>query len=281
MNIIHEWAKASTLEVNFAHRNKAYGAYDLRTRYRRHALSAMLIASFLFLCGFGAYFAAQGKSEAMPELPHEVILTTIDPTPPLPPPDVDKPVPPVVDKVIPPKRITFLVPEIVKDNVVKEELPTVADLQDAVSSTIYQVGANTHQVAAVDVAPQTVEAPVVVTVPPPPPPPTTIVDDVVEEPPFFDVVEQMPEIVGGIAGLQAKIVYPEMAKRAGIQGRVAVQFVVDELGNVTQVNVLTPIGGGCDEEAMRVIQQANFRPGMQRGRPVKVRMVVPIRFRLN
>jgi periplasmic protein TonB len=95
------------------------------------------------------------------------------------------------------------------------------------------------------------------------------------------VVEQMPELIGGLAELQSRIRYPEMARRAGIEGRVYVQFIVNERGEVEDPRVIRGIGGGCDEEAIRAVQQAQFRPGMQRGRPVRVQYSLPIVFRLQ
>ena len=110
---------------------------------------------------------------------------------------------------------------------------------------------------------------------PPPPPPK---DD---EPEFFVVVEQMPQLQGGIGQLQQKVNYPEMARRAGIEGRVTIQFIVNEQGRVENARVVRGIGGGCDEEALRVVSQARFVPGLQRGRPVKVQFSLPIVFRLT
>lgn len=110
---------------------------------------------------------------------------------------------------------------------------------------------------------------------PPPPPPK---DD---EPEFFVVVEQMPQLQGGIGQLQQKVNYPEMARRAGIEGRVTIQFIVNEQGRVENPRVVRGIGGGCDEEALRVVSQARFVPGLQRGRPVKVQFSLPIVFRLT
>ena len=98
---------------------------------------------------------------------------------------------------------------------------------------------------------------------------------------IFVVVEQMPELIGGIAALQKEIRSPEMARQAGVNGRVFVQFIVDEMGNVSNPVVLRGIGGGCDEEALRVIKKAKFKPGMQRGKAVKVRYVIPIVFKLR
>ena len=69
----------------------------------------------------------------------------------------------------------------------------------------------------------------------------------------FMIVEEMPELLGGLASLQSEIQYPAIAKNAGIEGRVFVQFVVDESGNVQDPVVVRGIGGGCDEEAIRGI----------------------------
>lgn len=98
---------------------------------------------------------------------------------------------------------------------------------------------------------------------------------------YFIVVEQMPELIGGLADLQQNIQYPEMAKRAGIEGRVVVQFIVNEEGKVENPQVIRGIGGGADEEALKVVKQAKFKPGMQQGEPVPVQYSLPIFFRLQ
>ena len=97
----------------------------------------------------------------------------------------------------------------------------------------------------------------------------------------LEIADIMPELIGGMAALNAQVVYPPIAGRAGIHGRVIVQFVVDEYGKVNNPVVLTPIGAGCDEEAVRVIMNAKFMPGQHNGKPAKVRISIPIRFRLN
>jgi protein TonB len=113
--------------------------------------------------------------------------------------------------------------------------------------------------------------------PPPPPPPA---DDEPEEE-IFLVVEQQPELIGGMASIWKNIKYPDIARKAGIEGRVTVQFIVDERGGISDLKVVRGIGGGCDEEALRAVQKAKFKPGMQRGRPVKVRYSLPIVFKLQ
>jgi len=110
--------------------------------------------------------------------------------------------------------------------------------------------------------------------PPPPPPKSEETQD-----DFFVVVEQMPQLIGGLASLQKKVKYPEMARRAAIEGRVTIQFIVNEQGKVENPKVIRGIGGGCDEEALKAVMTARFRPGMQRGRPVRVQYSLPIVFR--
>ncbi len=112
---------------------------------------------------------------------------------------------------------------------------------------------------------------------PPPPPPA----EEEPEPEIFVIVEEPPQLIGGLAGLQAKIRYPEIAKKAGVEGRVFLQFVVDEQGNVSDAIVTRGIGAGCDEEAIKAILQAKFTPGRQRGKAVKVKMSLPVTFKLR
>lgn len=115
--------------------------------------------------------------------------------------------------------------------------------------------------------------------PPPPPAAKKAVEE--EEPEIFLVVEQDPELIGGLEGLQRSIRYPEIARKAGIEGRVFVQFVVDEKGNVVDPIVTRGIGGGCDEAALEAVRKAKFKPGKQRGRAVKVQYSLPVTFRLQ
>jgi TonB family protein len=96
----------------------------------------------------------------------------------------------------------------------------------------------------------------------------------------FIIVERMPELIGGLSALQQELRYPAIAKRAGIEGRVFVQFIVDERGHVEDAQVVRGIGAGCDEEAVRAVQQMRFVPGRQRGKAVRVKMSLPVTFRL-
>jgi periplasmic protein TonB len=111
-------------------------------------------------------------------------------------------------------------------------------------------------------------------------------EEEVAEDVIFTVVEDQPEFPGGETARQQflsdNLRYPQMAREAGIQGTVFVTFVVEIDGSVTDVRIVRGIGGGCDEEAIRVVKMMpNWEPGRQRGQPVRVQFVMPIRFRLN
>jgi TonB family protein len=102
----------------------------------------------------------------------------------------------------------------------------------------------------------------------------------------FQVVEHQPEPVGGMKAfyeyVRKNIKYPDEARNKGIQGRVFVQFVVDTDGSLTDIAILKGIGAGCDEEALRLIENSpKWTPGKQRGKPVKVRMSLPVVFKLD
>ena len=117
---------------------------------------------------------------------------------------------------------------------------------------------------------------------PPPPPPKKEKQRVVEEEPvYFVAVEEMPYPIGGIRAIHDLIRYPEIAKRAGIEGKVYILAYVDERGIVTKTEVLKGIGAGCDESAEYAVKHTKFSPGKQRGKPVKVKVMIPIVFRLE
>ncbi len=97
----------------------------------------------------------------------------------------------------------------------------------------------------------------------------------------FVVVEQQPELIGGLKSLQSKISYPEKALENKIEGRVVLQFIVDKNGDVQNPKIIRGIGYGCDEEALRAVKEAKFHPGVQRGEPVDVQFSLPIIFKLS
>lgn len=149
--------------------------------------------------------------------------------------------------------------------------------------------------------------------PPPPPPPPEIIeivedeveieeeleiedtesdeDEIIEieeedDDEFFMVVENMPEFPGGDLGLmkyiQKNVKYPPIAKEYNITGKVYVQFIVDKSGIVTNVKVVRGVDKNLDAEAVRVVKSLpKYKPGKQRGKPVRVMFTIPINFTLN
>ncbi|MEQ9468173.1 MAG: energy transducer TonB [Ekhidna sp.] len=103
---------------------------------------------------------------------------------------------------------------------------------------------------------------------------------------IFVIVEQEPKPQGGLEAfynyLARELRYPPAATRLGISGTVYIQFVIEKDGTITNVKVAKGIGAGCDEEAIRVIENApDWIPGKQRGVLVRVKKVIPIRFALE
>ena len=103
---------------------------------------------------------------------------------------------------------------------------------------------------------------------------------------IFTIVEDPAAPIGGMTAFYKyvgeKIKYPPQARRMGVEGRVFVEFVIDRDGSITDVRAVKGIGAGCDEEAVRILQAApKWKPGKQRGKPVKQRMVLPITFKLG
>ncbi|NJO03381.1 MAG: TonB family protein [Bacteroidia bacterium] len=166
----------------------------------------------------------------------------------------------------PPPKTILEQPEIVE---VKNEEEIIQDLEINLDVELNEHVAPTRSVFSNDGA--AVQAP--------PPPPEEKEDEI------FLVVEEKPEPNGGYEAfykfIGENLKYPSAATRMGIEGRVFLQFVVDKEGRIKDVQVVKGIGSGCDEEAARVLSIApNWKPGKQRGRPVHVKMTLPIIFKL-
>jgi protein TonB len=204
----------------------------------------------------GAFLSDQiAKKAAMSE---EVTLAE--------PPPIDKTVPPPPPVIPPPpvvQTIKFTPPKVVKDEDVKEEPPpTQEEMKDVQISTTTQEGEK-----VVDL------------------PPETPVGDP-DEGKVFTIVEEMPAFPGGegkmLEYIAKNIKYPPVARENGIQGRVYVTFVVDKDGKIKDAKVLRGIGGGCDEEALRVVKtMPEWKPGRQNGRSVQVQYNLPVNFVLK
>lgn len=111
-------------------------------------------------------------------------------------------------------------------------------------------------------------------------------DPGVEDKLFTGIVEQNPEPEGGYEAfysfLAKELNYPKTARKMGIEGKVFVSFIVNKDGQLTDIEIIKGIGAGCDLEAERVMKNSpKWKPGKQRGRPVRVKMVVPIIFSLK
>lgn len=116
--------------------------------------------------------------------------------------------------------------------------------------------------------------------------PVQVEEEEPEEQTIFEVVEHMPEFPGGMAAcltfLSKNIKYPPIAQENGTQGRVIIQFVVNKDGSIVDPKVVRSVDPYLDKEALRVIlTMPKWKPGMQRGKPVRVKYTVPVMFRLQ
>ena len=103
---------------------------------------------------------------------------------------------------------------------------------------------------------------------------------------FFEIPDQMPEFPGGLSELKnflsKNVRYPKLAQKAGVEGRVLAQFVVEKDGSVNNVKVVKHVNQELDAEAVRVIKSMpKWKPGIKNGAPVRVRYTLPISFRLD
>lgn len=249
-------------DIVFENRNKEYGAYQLRQGYGRNVfigfgITAIVVAFILLLPVLSKLFGGDTVQEKV--APRKLVYTDLSAPPPI---DKPKPPPPQIQLPKLQKVIKFVPPKVVKEEVV-EEIPTIQEIkQNEVASV------------AVDGATDVVfEEPV---------------EEVVAEDPneIFTVVEQQPEFEGGYEALtmylRNNMRYPVMARKMGVEGTVHVSFLVNKTGSISEVKVLRGISAECDKEAIRVVEaMPSWKPGRQNGHNVYVRMVMPLKFRLN
>ncbi len=115
--------------------------------------------------------------------------------------------------------------------------------------------------------------------PPPPPPPKEEVDESAQ---IFVAYDEPPAPIGGFAAIQRNLVYPEIARKAGVEGRVVVHCLIDRRGNVVDTKILKSLGNnGCDEAAIAAINSVKWKPAKQRDKPVKVWVAIPVVFQLK
>jgi len=254
-------------ELVFEAKNHAYGAYELRKNSSKRHLRALIIASaiFVFIVSSPLLFRQILHKKAIEKDVSVRILTDIK---------IDQPKEDEIVRALPPpppvrNTIKFIPPVIKPDELVaEEELPVtqkeVIETTAAVSNIVFDKG--TDDVAA---------------------PVATVNNQITEETDQpYSYVEQMPQFPGGdlemIKFIRLNLRYPPMAQENRITGTVVVNFVVDRDGKITRVKVIRGVGGGCDEEAVRVISKMpTWSPGKQGGKAVLVSFTVPIRYSLN
>ncbi|WP_373548998.1 energy transducer TonB [Haliscomenobacter sp.] len=264
----------SWLREVFRYRNQEYGAYYLRQQYPRNMMWGGLLSISLIGLLYGGSLLAQALQEKMISMREYTMPNMVTPPPPVkeetpPPPPVTPPPPPARPTII------FVVPKVLDDNQVPEEYepPTQADLVDKNPGTVTSAG----DPNGVDYIPE--ETPIE----PLPPPIVVEGEKEIKESIPFVFVEQMPAFRGVLQKyLAEQLEYPTIAKENGIQGIVVIQFVVNEEGKITNPFIAKDIGGGCGEEALRVVRSMpEWLAGKQRGVPVKVQMNLPVKFKLE
>jgi len=269
-------------DIIFRGRNKLYGAYDLRMSYERHMRRGLAWGLFVFLLLVSTpkIFALFSTEEEM-----EIIcyccpcITDVD----LPPKkEESKEIPTFIPPPPPPPKstIAYLPPVIKADDLVDLEaiVATIEDLGN------FEIGTKTLEGSDDGIAMGILEdygdgdffdseVPVVEV-------------KKKQDPEVFMYVEQMPVFGSGIQELMeylsSRIKYPDLARSAGIEGTVVIQFVVNPQGKVTDVTLVRGIGGGCDELAVKIVSNMpDWSPGKQQGRAVPVKMTLPIKFNLK
>lgn len=258
-------------DMVFERRLRDYGAFELRMESSGRHRKALIVTIILFIAVFAVPKLIKSIIPEKKEVNVEV--TAISKI------DLEKAKPtepqPVIEQAPPEKiksTIKFTPPVIKEDSEVKDEeiMKTQEEVTDSkLSISVADVKGNSTDADAVDLADLQQK--------------TQVVEE--EEKPFT-VVEQMPEFPGGEAArvkfLRENIIYPPMARESGITGTVFVTFVVSRDGSLSNFKILRGIGGGCDEEAIRVLKMMpSWIPGKQGGKTVPVQFNLPIRFTLQ
>ena len=263
--------KVEWLDVVFAGRNKAYGAYELRKGNSKTTTKAVLIGGLLFALAISTPLILKFISGFVPE--EEAVKVTevvLQPPPPLedkavPPPPPEPPKPKIDQVKFPPLAV---VPE---EQVRDEEPPTVEELKVADPGQKDIVGDPNADIVInepVGNAPKEAEV---------------TEDNSIKD---FASVEVLPEFPGGMGNfgkyIQKNFNYSPMAREQGVSGKVIVSFVVEKDGNLTDIKILRDLGLGTGQEAVRVLKASpKWKVGIQNGRPVRVAYTLPIALRLE
>lgn len=269
------WQKKSIDDLVFEGRNKTYGAYLLRRVYDKHMARAMISGIIFFILAMSTPHIIRMIKGILPETENELLSREVTLAEP-PPIDPNKPEPPPPPKVEPPPlkdQIKFVPPVVKKDEEVLEEEapPDIAALDTLEIANKTEKG---DTLLGKDMS-LTEEEPAVV----------AVLEEPKEEEPF-SYVEQMPTFPDGQEAMYKfiydRIKYPAIARENGISGQVIVQFVVSKDGDIKNAKVMRGIGGGCNEEALRVVNEMpRWKPGKHNGRAVPVTFTLPIKFVLQ
>ena len=250
-------------EMVFENRNREYGAYAVRKGYNRNLVVAVVatLIVFILILLYPAITKWLGANEVpVKDPPRKLVYTELSAPPPI---DKPKPPPPQVQLPRLQKIIKFVPPKVVREEV-REVIPTIEEIK-------------VNETAA-----EAVEGPTEVIFEEP-------VAEVVGgqgDDELFTVVDQQPEYAGGydamMSFIKSNMTYPPNARRMRVEGTVHVSFIVSKTGAISDVKVLRGIMTECDREAVRVVQMMPpWKPGKQNGRPVNVRFIMPLKFRLN
>jgi periplasmic protein TonB len=275
------WMKSTIDDLVFENRNKEYGAFYLRRIYDKYMTRGILSSLLFFLLlVFGPKLYAKYQ-DMMAAKEDDLSLTEVTLAEP-PPIDPKTPPPPPPPKIDPPPikdQIKFVPPKVMKDEEVVEEDPPPAqeELKDVVIATKTEEGDKDGVDKSLIVEEKA---------PPPPPPPPPVIEEDPDEKKVYDFVAQKPEFPDGDKALfkylSENIKYPAIARENGIEGKVIVKFVVSRDGSIQNATVVRGIGGGCDEEALRVVKgMPNWKPGKNNGKPVNVTYNLPVSFKLQ
>lgn len=255
---------ADYLDILFDNRNKLYGGYELRKNYGIRARKAMASIGILVSAGLLIILVRTKKDiTTILSAPQPTILADLQLYTPPPATPIELPKP----QAIASSTVTATPPVIVRDNTdIKNEMLPVDVLATSTPGTGNSSAATQgNGDGQIDLPGDN--------------------KPTVAEPPAAPIrfVEQMPEFEGNFHNyLNHELRYPALARENDIEGKVLVEFVVNEDGGISAARVVRGIGGGCDEEALRVIRNMpKWKPGKQNGRAVKVFFTLPIIFELQ
>jgi protein TonB len=273
MNFKNDLYKSEWLELVFAGRNKAYGAYELRQHNSLTTLKALITGSLLIISGISGPFIYSKFIDNLPQSnlikdDPKIQVVQLSVLPRIKPPEGSKIPRQEIVKMPTRKFVSLIVgpaPE------VTDEMPSVQDLKDlsiaqgTVEGQAVDGVSNSH---ATGVNGQGAEV-------------ISTEDKVVN----MEMLESYPEFPGGQAAFSKfigrNLRYPNNARENQISGRVFLSFIIEKDGTLSNIKILREIGGGCEEEAIRVLKKSPaWSSGIQNGRKVRVQYTMPINFQL-